>query len=398
MPQYCRYCQSSLDHCKADCAKLRNLMICHTCNEHGHLSKQCSRNNFPSNIHSKVVTVAEMKPRKSSKKPASSSTIKENSPTKPASSISNTTGTSSSPAPFVYQKNGVPASQPSRPTANDKGKQKATFTGPIFDTALPMQDTSIEKGDNTTLHLATLNSRSLVKLHNPSAISPFLRYLRHTDNDIFVVQETNLVNERQQDRLNTMFQAKSSTWTHYCGIVSVNPAEFVIISPPTLTGPDGRYILTSIKSTANASSPIAHILGIYAPAAPKLRCPLFAELAANSAIRNTLQQPEVPVFILGDFNYNISDNLPSHYNAWLWLLQGYFVDFLKESPLPTFLSTQGVRKWLDYIYCSDYYHSQVCFTNLEPVPYAWTDHSLLSVTVNIQGNGRGPGNWKANPF
>ncbi|KAF1807792.1 hypothetical protein FB192DRAFT_1258164, partial [Mucor lusitanicus] len=37
-------------------------------------------------------------------------------------------------------------------------------------------------------------------------------------------------------------------------------------------------------------------------------------------------------------------------------------------------------------------------THLESVPYAWTDHSLLSITVHLQRNDRGPGNWKANPF
>ncbi|GAN01200.1 hypothetical protein MAM1_0005c00632 [Mucor ambiguus] len=102
MSQYCRYCQS-LDHCKADCAELRNLMICHTCNEHGHLSKQCPRSNLSSNVPNKVVTVAEMKPRKSTRKPAPSSTGKETSPIKPAPTTNNSTGTSPSPAPFCTE-------------------------------------------------------------------------------------------------------------------------------------------------------------------------------------------------------------------------------------------------------------------------------------------------------
>ncbi|KAF1804611.1 hypothetical protein FB192DRAFT_1256008, partial [Mucor lusitanicus] len=211
------------------------------------------------------------------------------------------------------------------------------------------------------------------------------------------VQETHLASERQQDQINMMFQAKSSIWTPHCGIVSLNP-DFVVTSPPILLGPDGRYILTTIKPNSDAASPIAYVLGIYAPAQKAPRGLFFADLAENSQIRAILHQPEVPVFILGDFNYNISSTLPSRYDPWLQLLQGYFIDCFRDNPLPTFLSTRGARQRLDYIYCSDYYHPQVHHTHLESVPYAWTDHSLLSITVHLQSNDRGPGNWKANPF
>ncbi|KAL0144577.1 Endonuclease/exonuclease/phosphatase [Mucor lusitanicus] len=398
-----------------------------------------------SDVHQRLITSglemnksttikAEMKPRKSAKKPAASTPAKSPLPSKPTPATGTSAGTSAAPTPFVFDKSSIPAMQPFRGINRASSQQPSTSSEQRgLDIASPMQETHsgkpnrvrsdsdptaessspeakrlkpssmelresqgyhrpslIEKGGNTSLSIATLNCRSLAKRHNTSVLPPFLRYLRQTGNDIFVVQETHLASERQQDQINMMFQAKSWIWTPHCGIVSLNP-DFVVTSPPILLGPDGRYILTTIKPNSDAASPIAYVLGIYAPAQKAPRGLFFADLAENSQTRAILHQPEVPVFILGDFNYNISSTLPSRYDPWLQLLQGYFIDCFRDNPLPTFLSTRGARQRLDYIYCSDYYHPQVHHTHLESVPYAWTDHSLLSITVRLQSNDRGPG-------
>ncbi|CEP19709.1 hypothetical protein [Parasitella parasitica] len=382
MPQYCRYCQG-LDHCKADCAELRNLLVCHTCNDRGHLSKQCRRNNA-SPTPNKVIAIAEMKPRKSSSTKIS---------TNPKTNV----GSSSSPSSPAKGKE-VDRSQPpkgrvavmSGPTSSVPGSVSASPVTSAMDTA-------VDTGGTTTLSIATLNCRSLVKLNNPSAIPPFLRYLRTTGNDIFVVQETHVVNEQEQDYLNILFQAKSSIWTQHCGIISTNP-DFILTSPPTFVDPEGRYILTSITSSNN-NTPIAYVLGIYAPATRALRPSFFASLANNNTIRSIIQQCTTPTFILGDFNYDIiQDQLPSRMDPWIHLLQSHFIDCFQNDPLPTFLSTQGRRRRLDYIYCSDFHHPQIRQIDQGTVPYKWTDHSLLSIHFCIQGGSRGPGNWKANPF
>ncbi|KAL7315188.1 hypothetical protein PS15m_006673 [Mucor circinelloides] len=59
MPDFCRLCQKP-DHCKADCPDARKYMQCFNCNQHGHKSRNCPRqdnadtpNKKPAAIHRK---------------------------------------------------------------------------------------------------------------------------------------------------------------------------------------------------------------------------------------------------------------------------------------------------------------------------------------------------------
>ncbi|KAF1806107.1 hypothetical protein FB192DRAFT_1001976 [Mucor lusitanicus] len=139
MPQYCRYCQS-LDHCKADCAELRNLQVCTTCNEQGHRSHQCPRTS--NTVPQKVITVAEMKPRKSAKKPAASTPAKSPLPSKPTPATGTSAGTSAAPTPFVFDKSSIPAMQPFRGINRASSQQPSTSSEQRgLDIASPMQET-----------------------------------------------------------------------------------------------------------------------------------------------------------------------------------------------------------------------------------------------------------------
>jgi hypothetical protein len=44
MPDFCRICQKG-DHCRADCPDYKKYIQCHNCNGHGHISRNCDRQN-----------------------------------------------------------------------------------------------------------------------------------------------------------------------------------------------------------------------------------------------------------------------------------------------------------------------------------------------------------------
>ncbi|KAL9537597.1 hypothetical protein MBANPS3_011639 [Mucor bainieri] len=138
MPQYCRYCQS-LEHCKADCAELHNLKVCTECNEHGHRSPQCPRTS--STVPHKVITVAEMKPRKSAKKPAASTTATSPAPAKPTPSNS----TAAAPPAFSFDKARIPPVQPIRHTNRGSTEQPSSSAERRIAPASPMQETRTGK-------------------------------------------------------------------------------------------------------------------------------------------------------------------------------------------------------------------------------------------------------------
>ncbi|KAK4518737.1 uncharacterized protein ATC70_008959 [Mucor velutinosus] len=106
---------------------------------------------------------------------------------------------------------------------------------------------------------------------------------------------------------------------------------------------------------------------------------------------------------MGDFNYQYKDRrvdgtLTSAPVEWTDLLDDYFIDVFGEDKHNTWHSgsNSGI---LDYIFCSSNAHHLVTSTNQQYLSPAWTDHELLGFSFRYQdANGRGPGNWKANPF
>lgn len=66
MPDFCRNCQAA-DHCRADCPTKGSSLKCYNCNENGHISRQCPRNNSMTPITSnkkRAVVVPPIKTRK----------------------------------------------------------------------------------------------------------------------------------------------------------------------------------------------------------------------------------------------------------------------------------------------------------------------------------------------
>lgn len=252
---------------------------------------------------------------------------------------------------------------------------------------------------STTIKIATLNCRSLVKQNQPHIIPPFTRYLRQTGNDIFVFQETNTTTTEQTKYLELLFQSTSGIWTPKIAILSLNPNFIINTSPEIIDSTDGRYILTSI-SQPNNNTPIAYILAIYAPAHRAPRRIFFEALAKHTLLNNIITSSTAPVFALGDFNYDITDDtIQRLYPTWLPFIRSSFIDCFKDAKLPTFSTKRGSHTFLDYIYCSaaDYYF--VRSIHQEYLTFAWTDHELLSINYCYNtSTSRGRGAWKANPF
>ncbi|OBZ86889.1 hypothetical protein A0J61_05054 [Choanephora cucurbitarum] len=110
-----------------------------------------------------------------------------------------------------------------------------------------------------------------------------------------------------------------------------------------------------------------------------------------------LRSTTYPTFIMGDFNFDIRQPAPIE-PTWLALLNDNFDNCFLNDYLPTFTSTHGNHRLLDYIFCSIPYSSQVRSSAQDFVNYAWTDHNLLSISFRASASNRGSGTWKANPM
>ncbi|OAD04286.1 CCHC-type zinc finger transcription factor [Mucor lusitanicus CBS 277.49] len=70
MPDFCRLCQKP-DHCKADCPDARKYMQCFNCNQHGHKSRNCPRQDDADTPSKKPATL----PKKERKTPSSTTVV-----------------------------------------------------------------------------------------------------------------------------------------------------------------------------------------------------------------------------------------------------------------------------------------------------------------------------------
>ncbi|KAG2228473.1 hypothetical protein INT48_003130, partial [Thamnidium elegans] len=81
----------------------------------------------------------------------------------------------------------------------------------------PSQPSSPRSPSN--FKLGTLNCRGLRKTADPSVSNNFIRYLRTLSFDILALQETHASSDDIRDLFHNQFQASTSYWSQYCGIV-----------------------------------------------------------------------------------------------------------------------------------------------------------------------------------
>ncbi|KAI8372465.1 Endonuclease/exonuclease/phosphatase, partial [Blakeslea trispora] len=246
------------------------------------------------------------------------------------------------------------------------------------------------------IHIATLNCRGLVKTNDSTKRSLFFRFLRSTQTDIFCFQETHAKTASSKSTLDMMLQSHSSLWNEHCGIVSFNPL-YIVQPHGAIVASDARFILAAVGNTNNPTSPLMHILNIYAPATRQARLAFFRDLASNLSLMSFLHSLTAPIIIVGDFNYDLHQQNTID-SSWSNLLSGAFHDCFDHMRLPTFVSTTGSRSLLDYIFCSSTFSDNVVSMSHSFVNYSWTDHALLSISYRISCETMGKGSWKGNPF
>ncbi|EPB84362.1 hypothetical protein HMPREF1544_08881 [Mucor circinelloides 1006PhL] len=231
--------------------------------------------------------------------------------------------------------------------------------------------------------------------------------------DILCLQETNAADPDIQDRLDIQLQAKTSIWTQYCGVVSLDPA---IQLDNAYVSTNGRLIICTV-SHVNHLFHSFRLMNIYAPSTPYARYDFYADLLqlpyfrpflSNLSTQSFRFPPDAPKLIVGDFNYNFShfpssivynqledpdfvthlhlhhphppdttsiisedpsatpildtndpSNMPPSTKAqWLWhaMLQQHYREcshhLQADPPLPTFTGG-GYRSTIDYMYSED---------------------------------------------
>ncbi|KAI8968642.1 hypothetical protein BDB01DRAFT_733047, partial [Pilobolus umbonatus] len=101
---------------------------------------------------------------------------------------------------------------------------------------------------NSSIRIASLNARSIIKLSNPTIQRQYAKHLRSRDNnyDILCLQEvvsTTLVGHLSSDSitiLQHLFPTSNSIFTKYCAIICINPRytlcnEFITIDERCIT-------------------------------------------------------------------------------------------------------------------------------------------------------------------
>ncbi|KAG0974193.1 hypothetical protein G6F29_012368 [Rhizopus arrhizus] len=290
-----------------------------------------------------------------------------------------------------------------------------------FSQAENQYDSPSSRNKQVNINVGSLNCRSLIKTNQPTTSSEFIRFLRSQSLDLLTLQETHASDPEQQQILDMKFQTKSSVWSHYCGIVSLNPS---LVLSSAFVDRDQRLIACTASHMNHTFEPFT-IVTIYAPASLSPRRQYYyniMQLPIFSLIRdppiddidttdfNQCYHLNHRLLITGDFNYSPSfyhnhTNLPTQtplhaaQKDWHEFLLTNFTELTHPSldaPLPTFQRGSS-SSTLDYIFGSSSIHDCIQTSNIEFINTTWSDHALLSVRLRFGSGQHGKGLWRANP-
>ncbi|KAI8364596.1 Endonuclease/exonuclease/phosphatase, partial [Blakeslea trispora] len=254
--------------------------------------------------------------------------------------------------------------------------------------------------------LASLNANGLVKTTNNSTPSSYLRFLRLQDFSILCFQETHASTPATIDNLNIRLQPTHSFWTPHVGIVSFSLDFYIDIVDTSAYFISPRFQLCKISHPLKFYDPF-YILNIYAPVSPSSeRREFYSKLAEMlQHLRTTI--PFDNLVILGDFNY--SHLRPSTLDRetsleWRTLLDTNFFNCMclnKLQDVPTFQRTRGpnstVHSVIDYIYAGTTLHQSQIASPITHLAPSWSDHTILSATIQMGISKISGGLWRANP-
>ncbi|KAG2198727.1 hypothetical protein INT47_005412 [Mucor saturninus] len=262
-----------------------------------------------------------------------------------------------------------------------------TITGLSFP-SLPQNNQEpllVESFLSSTIRIATLNCRSLVKINEPSRRQDFIRFLRKQNPplDIITLQETHASTTELKLILDNLFQTKQTcTITH--SQRTFDPFNIITIYAPAHLAERQQFFSRIIEM------------------------PIMCSSEDISAVNFTSNTPSLPTrtIITGDFNYSIRDvsttltgsqALSYHQFRWNQELQSKFRNCLDSSTIsPTFRRGQQMST-IDYMYSSSDLYSNKIKSNVEFISPTWTDHALLTFSFKFSSTHSGKGLWRANP-
>ncbi|KAG2194343.1 hypothetical protein INT47_011510 [Mucor saturninus] len=273
----------------------------------------------------------------------------------------------------------------------------------------------VESFLSSTIRIATLNCRSLVKTNEPSRRQDFIRFLRKQNPplDIITLQETHASTTELKLLLDNLFQTKQTVWSKQCGIVCFNPS--LQLTPDFITI-DQRVIKCTITHVQRTFDPLT-VVTIYAPAQLAERQQFFSGIIEMPFLRSSdniypvdlpSSTPRLPTrtIITGDFNFSLSAvsnplsgtrALANHQVRWNQELQANFRNCLDSATIsPTFRRGQQMST-IDYIYSTTDLFSDKIKSNVEFISPTWTDHALLTFSFKCSFTHLGKGLWRANP-
>ncbi|KAG0946801.1 hypothetical protein G6F57_007808 [Rhizopus arrhizus] len=110
-----------------------------------------------------------------------------------------------------------------------------------------------------------------------------------------------------------------------------------------------------------------------------------------------------PHRILGDFNYSYRHlNLSAQTSLkWVSYLEESFYNVMQSgdnSNIPTFRRNDEIYSTIDYIFISNQMCPMLKSTDIHRLHSSWTDHQLLSLSINLGQNPTGFSLWRANPI
>lgn len=257
------------------------------------------------------------------------------------------------------------------------------------------------------LNLASLNCNSLRKSSKTSARDSLIRYLwQHPSKiNLITLQETNAIDNSTIDTFNILFCSQQTLWNSHCGIVALDSDLVLQQIPIELYNKDynTRIIFAKVSSLQQMFTPF-YLLNIYAPASSTyLRQSFYTALLESPIFNSSTPSYTDRLFITGDLNENIHRQPPilGLRLGWIHRLKNDFVDCITDIanslPLPTYRNGVSNHITLDFILASPSFSRSIHQGNVESLSQDWTDHALLSTSIQLDPPSTGKGYWRGNP-
>ncbi|KAG1140783.1 hypothetical protein G6F37_009190 [Rhizopus arrhizus] len=336
MPTYCRYCHQE-GHAVSECPKKRSTRVCWNCHKSGHIAADCSKD----------------KPSKKTRKTPTAPTTREDVAEMPPT--------------------------PSRPA-------EAKIPPAVFKTAIKRKK-SVDSltGDSPRIHNDTVLNTATTAV------------LLSTQDDLFDTIFSEPMDSQTTDQMEIASAAPGTPNT--AGTTSVASQESPQAAQTNLSSgqasnrPQSNLVKTN--DTHKQSSYIRYLRSL------QYNLMAFQETHVTDAHIQTINMQ----FQLHSFRE--SDSLKSKNGPVQGISPAEFLrsfsclGFIRSSVLssiPTFRRNDEITSTIDYIFISNHLHTAIQYTDIHRLHSSWTDHQLLSLSINLDSTPTGFGLWRANPL